>query len=380
MAKRDYYEILGVPRDAEPDRVKKAYRKLAMQYHPDRNQDDPNAVEKFKEVGEAYAVLSDANKKAQYDRFGHSGMQGAGGAGGFGGSDFGGENFDPFDLFRTIFDGFGFDVFGGAGGGGQRSRQQRGTDLQIDISLSLEEITKGTAKKVKIRYLNRCDECSGTGSKDGRKDVCPHCRGTGRTKQVIFGHMVNITACNHCGGTGRIVSNPCTACGGKGAVQSEKTMNIHVPAGVTEGHYQRLQGAGNVGLHGAPPGDIIVAFHEKSHKLFTRHQDDIIVEREISYPEAVLGADIEIPTLDGKALLKIPAGTPQGKVFRMRGKGITHLNNVGRGDQLVRITVFIPKRIGSKERELLDQLAQHESIKQLESPSFFHKIKNIFTG
>ncbi len=376
MSKRDYYEVLGVSRDANRSEIKKAYRKLAMKYHPDRNK-EKQAENQFKEVGEAYAVLSDENKKAKYDRYGHSGLSGSGGFGGF---DFGMDGVDPFELFRTVFSGFGGDIFGGGGGG--RSRRQRGTDLAVDIKLTLEEIAEGTTKKVKIKFRDGCSTCDGTGSKGGRMERCPKCKGSGEVRQLresFFGRVVNIATCDYCGGNGRVVTDPCPECNGNSVVISDKTVSIRVPGGVTTGNFIRMRDEGNVGRFGSPPGDIIVSFQEIPHKLFTRHGDDVVLELALSYPQAVLGDVVEVPTLNGNVRLTIPAGSPPGKVFRLRGKGITHLDSYGQGDQLVKMTVFIPKKIGSEEKQLLEKLAQHKSVKPSETQSFFRKVKDIFS-
>ncbi len=378
MSKRDYYEVLDVTKDATQADIKKSYRKMAMKYHPDRNK-EKGAEDKFKEVGEAYTILSDGDKRARYDRFGHAGMSASGGGGGgFSGFDFG-DGVDPFDLFRSVFSGFGGDVFGG---GGQRQQRQRGTDLAIDLKLTLEEIAEGITKKVKVRYRKKCSTCDGTGSKGGRMATCPQCKGSGEVRQMresFFGRVVNVSACNHCGGTGHTVKDPCDTCNGQSMALDEKTMNIRVPGGVTTGNFIRLRGEGNAGPFGAPPGDIIVSFQEIQHKLFTRHGDDVVMELELSYPQAVLGDMVEVPTLSGAVKLTVPAGSPPGKVFRLRGKGISHLDAYGSGDQLVRMTIFVPKTVASLERSLLEKLGECDSMRPSDDQSFFRKIKDLFT-
>jgi len=377
MSKRDYYDVLGVQKGAGEADIKKAYRSMAMKYHPDRNPDDPDAESKFKEVGEAYAVLTDPNKRARYDRFGHStpGMQD------FSGFGFGNEGFDPFDLFKSVFEGFGSDIFGFQSRGGGR-RVRRGTDLRIDLKLTLEEIAEGTTKKVKIRILEPCEACSGTGSKTGRTEVCPRCHGSGEIQQVsesFFGRVVNTTACTVCRGEGRIVKDACNVCGGEGLDRGEKTFNIKVPAGVTTGRYLRMQGEGNPAPRGGQPGDIIVTFHEKTHKVFTRHNDDILFETEISYTQAVLGDSIEVPTLKGIVKMTIPPGTYAGRLFRLRGKGITHLDSFGRGDQLVRVTIHVPKKVSTEEKKLLAELQKYApDLSYNEDKPFLKKVRDMF--
>ena len=379
MDKRDYYEVLEVNRNASPDDVKKAYRKLAMKYHPDRNKGDRDAEERFKEVGEAYAILSDSNKRAQYDRFGHQ----APGAG-FGGFRMDMNGFDPFELFRTVFSnfgGFGEDIFGARTARG-RSRERRGSDLTIELNLTLEEIAAGATKKIKIRHLAPCDACRGSGSADGKTTACPRCKGSGEVRQIsesFFGRVVNIAACPACGGEGRTVSQPCPACGGDGQLRAEKTISIQVPPGVAEGNYRRLRGEGNAPARGGTPGDIIVIFHELPHELFTRHDDNILCEAEISYPQAVLGGAIEVPTLAGPVRLPIPPATPPGKLFRLRGKGIPHLEGGGRGDQIVRVTVRVPAKISSRQRRLLEELQEISDDQAADAKPLFHKVKELFS-
>ncbi|MGK9369281.1 molecular chaperone DnaJ [Melioribacter sp. Ez-97] len=369
MAKRDYYEVLGVSRDASQDEIKKAYRKLAMQYHPDRNPGDKEAEEKFKEAAEAYEVLSNAEKRAKYDRFGHGGLKG-------------GQDFHGFDNVNDIFSHFS-DIFGGAfggssifddffGGASSRRSQRRsagtpGSDIKINLKLTLEEIARGTTKKIKLKKYIKCDSCGGTGAKAGTgHKTCTVCNGSGEIRQVsksIFGQFVNITTCNNCGGTGKIVAEPCVKCSGDGRVYGETTIKVNVPAGVHEGSYMTLRGEGNAGKNGGPAGDIIVVFQEQPHEYFTREGDDVIYELTISFPEAVLGTEVEVPTLTGRAKLKIEPGIQPGKFLRMREKGIQHLNSHGAGDQLVRINIHVPKKVNAKEKELLKELMNMPNIK-----------------
>jgi len=382
--KRDYYELLGLEKSASPEEIKKSYRKLAMQYHPDRNPGDKSAEEKFKEIGEAYSVLSDDNKKAKYDRYGHAGVQGASGGGGGGGYGAGGfdfsQGFDPFDLFRSVFGGQGGDdPFGGGGRG--RPRRARGMDINITLELTLEEIAEGVTKTVKIRYNKPCESCTGTGSSTGKLDRCTACNGSGEVRQVtdsFFGRMMNITACNVCGGTGQRVTSPCSKCNGSGLVRDEKTIKVRVPPGVTGVQFMKLRGDGNAAPRGGDNGDIIVTFKEIPHEMFTRHNDDVHIEREVYYHQAVLGDEVEVPTLDGKVRLKIPAGTIPGKVFKLKGKGIKHTEADGRGDQLVHITVHIPKKLSAKHRKLLEDLALEYETDPKETEGLFHKFKDWF--
>lgn len=371
MSKRDYYEILGVEKNASQDDLKKAYRKLAMQYHPDRNPGNKEAEDKFKEAAEAYEVLSDNDKRAKYDRFGHNGLRG--------GQDYHSySNFEDIfsnfsDIFGSAFGGGGGsifdDFFGGSSRGSSRSRSQGipGSDMRVNLDLSLEEIAQGTIKKIKIKKQRKCDSCNGTGAKDNDSfKTCAVCNGTGEVRQVsrsLFGQFVNISTCNNCGGTGKVITNKCKTCSGEGRITEDTTVKINVPAGVSEGSYMTLRGEGNAGKNGGPAGDIIVIFKEKPHEFFKRDGDNIIYTLFISYPEAVMGTEVEIPTLTGRAKLKIDAGTQPGKYLKMTGKGIQHLNSYGNGDQLVKIDVFIPKKITAEEKKLLQQLQEMPNIK-----------------
>ena len=390
---RDYYEILGVDRNASQDEIKKAYRKKAVKYHPDKNPDDPEAEKKFKEAAEAYAVLSDEEKRKQYDRFGHQGFQGRAGGGA-------GQGFGGFQNVEDIFDAFG-DIFGGGGGfggfsdifggGGRRSSQrnrrgsQKGSDLKIRLKLTLEEIAQGAQKKVKVKRLERCSECGGSGAQSSSSiKTCQVCNGRGEVRQAtqsIFGQMVNVRQCANCDGTGEVIEDLCRNCGGSGLVKQDKTITIDVPAGVANGNYMTLRGEGNKGPHGGPPGNLIVLFEEKSHKYFTRKGDDILLEARISISQAVLGDEIQVPTLDGKASLKIPAGIQSGKVLRMRKKGLPSLESSRRGDQLVKIQVYTPEKISDEERELFKELQQYDD-RHMENgqQGFFEKVKNAFSA
>jgi len=366
MAKKDYYEILGIDRNASKEELKKAYRKLAMQYHPDRNPDDKQAEEKFKEAAEAYEVLSNEEKKARYDRYGHEGVRGGYGAQGFRDVN------DIFSHFSDIFGGSSiFDDFFSTG---QRSRGRRstgvpGSDLRVTLNLTLEEISAGVQKTIKIKKHVKCDKCNGTGAESGSSTkTCPVCQGSGEVKSVsrsVFGQFVNITTCSNCNGEGVVVDVPCKKCMGDGRYQEETTVKINVPPGVHEGSYMTMRGEGNAGKRGGQSGDIIVVFHELPHQYFLRDGDDIVYDLYISYPEAVLGSEIDVPTLNGKARLKIDSGTVPGKILKMRDKGIKHLNHSGYGDELVRINIEVPKKTNSKEKELLKQLSEQPNFKNL---------------
>lgn len=379
MTKRDYYEVLGVNRNATKDDIKKAYRKLAMQYHPDRNPDDKTAEEKFKEAAEAYEILSHDDKRNNYDRFGHEGVRG---------STFGSEGFssvnDIFSHFSDIFG--GSSIFDEFFGGSQRGRSRRrgsgtpGSDMRITLKLNLEEIATGVSKKIKIKKQVKCNECNGTGAQSGTSlKTCPVCNGAGEVKTVsrsVFGQFVNITACHNCNGEGQVVDSPCRKCSGDGRVQDETTINIEVPAGVQDGNYMTLRGEGNSGKRGGPSGDIIVVFQELPHQHFIRENDDIIYNLFVTFPQAALGSEVEVPTLNGKAILKIDSGTQPGKMLKMKGKGIRHLNYSGSGDQIVRINVAIPQKLNSKEKEIIKKLSEMPNIKtssENEKKNFFSK-------
>jgi molecular chaperone DnaJ len=366
MTKRDYYEILGVSKNATKDDLKKAYRKLAMQYHPDRNPDDKESEEKFKEAAEAYEILNDDDKKARYDRFGHEGVRGSG----FGSQGFSDVN-DIFSHFSDIFGGSG--IFDDFFGGNQRSRGRKrsggtpGSDLRVTLKLTLEEISSGTSKKIKLKKYIRCETCNGTGA-DGSTSTkqCTQCHGTGEVKTVsrsVFGQFVNITICPGCNGEGTIVDKPCKKCLGEGRTQDETTVTIQVPPGVYNESYMTMRGEGNAGKRGGHNGDLQVIFNEIPHEYFARDGDDIIYDLFISFPEAVLGTDVEVPTLTGKARLKIDPGTPFGKFLKMSNKGIKHLNQGGYGDQIVRININVPKKVNSKEKELLKEISDLPSFK-----------------
>jgi len=368
MAKRDYYEILGVQKNTTKDELKKSYRKLAMQYHPDRNPGDKESEEKFKEAAEAYEILNNDDKRAKYDRFGHDGVRGSG----YGSQGFSDIN-DIFSHFSDIFGAGGgssiFDDFfsGGQQRGRQRGRGIPGSDLKVTLKLTLEEIAEGVSKKIKVKKQVKCDQCNGSGAEGSTsKKKCPICNGTGEIRSVsrsVFGQFVNITACANCNGEGEVIDTPCKKCMGDGRINEDSNLKIDVPAGVHEGSYMTMRGEGNAGKRGGQPGDIIVVFKEEENSYFFREEDDIIYDLTITFPEAVLGTEVDVPTLVGKARLKIDPGTPSGKLLKMRDKGIKHLNHSGHGDQIVRIMVNIPKKLSNKEKELLKELAEQPNFK-----------------
>jgi molecular chaperone DnaJ len=376
VSSKDYYEILGVSRDATQDDIKKAYRKLARKYHPDVNQNDPKAEEKFKEIKEAYDVLSDQQKRAQYDQFGHAafenggyqaGPQGFGGFGGFGGFD------DIFDMF------FG-QGFGGAGRG--RNQPRQGPDLRYDLEITLEEAATGVERDLEVVRTEICPDCNGSGAEPGtHQTTCNVCGGTGQIKQVrqtVLGQMVNITTCHACGGSGQIVTTPCSKCRGRGKIRRTRKIHVSVPPGVDTGSRLRINGEGEAGSHGGPPGDLYVYITIKSHAFFTRQGVDILYEASLSFTQAALGAEIEVPTLHGKAKLTVPAGTQPGTRFRLRGKGLPHLRRGGRGDQLVKVAVKIPTRLTAKQRKLLEEFAETLNEEKGESKGFFQKVRDAF--
>jgi len=368
MAKRDYYEILGVPRNATQEEIKKAYRRLALKYHPDRNPGDKEAEERFKEVSEAYEVLSDPEKRAIYDKYGHEGLRagvGAGGAGPFTGG-FGFE-FDLEDALRTFmrdFGGFGsiFDDFFGestATATGARA----GANLRYDLTITLEEAYSGCQKQIRITRHESCPVCGGSGARPGSgKRVCPTCGGAGMVRYTRGFFTVQQT-CPRCRGAGEVVEEPCSNCRGEGVVLNTRRITVDVPPGVETGSRLRLAGEGEAGSFGGPPGDLYIVIHVEPHEIFERKGTDIFCEVPIPFSVAVLGGEIEVPTLDGRAKMKIPAGTPSGKIFRMRGKGMPHLRGGGRGDQYVRVVIDVPTNLGSKEKEIIRELAEVEKRK-----------------
>ncbi|ANQ84227.1 chaperone protein DnaJ [Azoarcus olearius] len=349
MSKRDYYEVLGVNRDAGDDEIKKAYRKLAMKYHPDRNPDSKEAEEKFKEAKEAYEVLSDAQKKAAYDRYGHAGVDPSMGGGG------GGQGFEGFaDAFGDIFG----DLFGGRGGGGGRSNVYRGADLRYNLEISLEEAARGAEKTIRIPTVEECGTCHGSGAKPGTQPkTCPTCGGAGQVR-IQQGFFSIQQTCPKCHGTGRIIPDPCGDCGGAGRVKKQKTLEVKIPAGIDEGMRLRHSGHGEPGVNGGPPGDLYVEIHIRQHPVFERDHDDLHCEMPISFATAALGGEIEIPTLEGMARIKIPAETQSGKVFRLRGKGIKNVRSHTHGDLMCHVVVETPVNLTERQKELLREFEE----------------------
>lgn len=377
--KRDYYEVLGVSKSADATEIKKAYRKLAMKYHPDKNQGDKEAEEKFKEINEAYEVLSDETKRKNYDQFGHEGVngQGFGGAGGFGGQGFGG--FD--DIFGDIFG----DMFGGGFGGGRQRRRgpERGADIRQRINISFEEAAFGKKVQVKINRSEECNECHGSGAKPGTsKKTCSTCNGSGQVQSVQrtpFGNIASTRTCSTCNGEGEVIESPCTKCHGKGSIRKTKTIEVDIPAGIDEGQMIKLSGQGELGTRGGPRGDLYIEVNVKSHQLFTREGYDVYLEMPITFAQATLGDKIQVPTLDGKVEYEIPEGTQTGTVFRLKGKGIPKLRSNVRGDQYVKVTVEIPKKLNDKQKELVRQFAKEcgEEVHERQQ-SLSNKIDNFF--
>ena len=359
MAKKDYYEILGVSKDATDDEIKKAYRKLALKYHPDRNPDDPSAEEKFKELGEAYEVLSDADKRAAYGRFGHAAFEQGGPAAGGGYA--GGGFQDPMDIFAQMFSGMGgfADMFGGAGRGGQkRSTKRPGSDLRYDLDITLEEAAKGCTKKLEIERLVTCKTCHGTGARDGKEAFksCPTCQGRGIITQQS-GFFVQQSTCPTCHGTGEIISDPCPVCRGEGRVREDSHITIRIPAGVATGSQLRIAGEGDAGVHGGPTGDLHVFIDVKPHDIFQREGNDLSCTVPVPLSLAVSGGRLKVPTLEGAATIKLPEGTQNGMIFRLRGKGVKALRGSDVGDMLVEVEVEIPSRLTKEQVDKLNAFA-----------------------
>lgn len=388
MSKRDYYEVLGVAKGSSPDEIKKSYRKVAMQYHPDRNPGDKAAEEKFKEAAEAYEVLSDSDKRAQYDRFGHAGLSGNG-RGGYGGA----QNME--DIFSQFGDIFGDDIFGNffggggggrRGGGGQRSRGVRGSNLRIKLKLNYEEIARGTTKQIKVKKYIPCTTCSGSGAKDKNSvQTCATCGGNGQVRKVtntFLGQMQTVTTCPTCNGEGTTVTAKCTACKGEGRVYSEETVTIDIPAGVQEGMQLSVGGRGNAGERGGPPGDLIILIEEEQHKELHRDGLNVAYELHLSFPDAAFGTNAEVPTIDGRAKIKIPPGTQSGKIFRLKGKGFPGVNSYEKGDQLIYINVWTPQNMTAEERAMLEKLNNSPNFKPQPDKSdknFFDKVREMFS-
>ena len=374
MAKKDYYEVLGLQKGASEDDIKRAYKRLASKHHPDKNQGSKEAEEKFKEINEAYEVLGDDHKRAAYDQYGHAAFEQGGGTGGFGGG-FGGADFG--DMFGDIFG----DIFGGGGRG--RQRVVRGEDLRYDLEISLEEAVKGTTKDIQINTLAHCDSCGGSGAEKGSKvETCPHCHGSGRIRRQQ-GFFVSESICPTCHGSGKKIEKPCRSCHGEGRVHKKENLSVKIPAGVDTGNQLRLAGKGAAGENGAPSGDLYVVIHVREHNIFERDGSNLYCEVPISFATAALGGEIEVPTLDGRVKLKIPAETQTGKLFRMRGKGVTSTRSGYAGDLICRIVVETPVNLTSEQKELLHKLEESLQGKDLskhapKSSGFLDGVKKFF--
>ncbi|MDQ8004071.1 MAG: molecular chaperone DnaJ [Pedobacter sp.] len=385
MSKRDYYDVLGVAKGASAEEIKKAYRKLAIKYHPDKNPDDKSAEDKFKEAAEAYEVLSSPEKKQRYDQFGHAGVGGAAG-GGYGG---GGMNMeDIFSQFGDIFGGGGGSPFDSFFGGGQSRggrRVTKGSNLRIKVKLTLEEIANGAEKKIKVNKQVSCKTCDGTGAKDkGSVSTCKTCGGAGSVRRVtntILGQMQTTATCPTCHGSGQQITAKCGSCHGDGTVRGEETISINIPAGVSEGMQLSMAGKGNAAPNGGVPGDLIILIEETPHETLKREGNNVVYDLHVSIPEAALGASVEVPTIDGKAKIKIEPGTQSGKLLRLKGKGIPEVNSYHRGDQIIHVNIWTPKALNSEERALLEKLRESPNFKPQpgkNDKSFFDKMKEYF--
>jgi len=385
MSKRDYYEILGVSKSASADEIKKAYRKVAMQFHPDRNPGDKAAEEKFKEAAEAYEILSDTDKKAQYDRYGHAGVSGNGR--GFSG---GGMNME--DIFSQFGDVFGDDLFGsffgGGGGRGRTSRSKgvRGSNLRIKVKLTFEEIAKGVTKNIKVKKHVVCNTCNGSGAKDkGSVQNCATCGGSGQVRRVtntFIGQMQTVTTCPTCNGEGTTITAKCPSCKGEGRVYGEEALSIDIPAGVQEGMQLNLSSKGNAGERGGMPGDLIILIEEEPHKELQRDGMNVAYDLHISFTDAVFGTQLEVPTIDGRAKIKIPPGTQSGKIFRLKGKGFPAVNSYQKGDQLIHVNVWTPQNVSAEEKAMLERLGQSNNFKphpDKTDKSFLDKMRELFS-
>ncbi len=386
MSKRDYYEILEVSKNATQEEIKKAYRKKALKFHPDRNPGDKAAEEKFKEAAEAYEVLSDQNKRSRYDQFGHAGVGGAS-SGGFGG---GGMSMDDiFSHFGDIFGGGGFGGFSGfggfGGGGGRRQHVNKGSNLRVKVTLTLEEILNGVEKKLKVKKYVPCKHCNGSGAEGGSShSTCTTCNGSGQVTRIsntILGQMQTATTCPTCGGDGKIITNKCKHCSGEGIVRDEEIISINIPAGVEEGMQLSVSGKGNAARRGGVNGDLLVLIHEEPHEELVRDGRDLLYNLFVTVPQATLGSPVEIPTLEGRVKVKIEAGTQPGKILRLRGKGLPEVNAYGRGDILVKINVWIPKDLSKEEKKTMEKLGESPNFEPKptsQEKSFFNRMKNIF--
>ncbi len=386
-SKRDYYEVLGVDKGASADEIKKAYRKVAMKYHPDKNPDDAEAEAKFKEAAEAYEVLSDEQKRARYDQFGHQGM---GGMGGFDGGAGGGMNME--DIFSNFGDIFGDDVFGsffsgGRGGGARRAQGVRGSDLRIKLSLDYKEMAQGTTKKIKVKKYVSCHTCNGSGAKDSKSvKTCDTCQGAGQVRQVtntFMGQMQTVRTCPTCHGSGNQITAKCTTCKGSGREYKDETIEVKIPAGVEEGMQLTMRGAGNAGENGGPAGDLLLQISAKKNDELVRDGRHVHYKLDISFPEAVEGGSFEVPTISGKAKIKIPAGTQSGKIFRLKGKGFPEINGYQVGDQLVHVQIYTPKNLSREEEKMIHKMKGSDNFQPKEdgksNKNFFDKVKSVFS-
>ena len=387
MEKRDYYEVLGVEKNASADEIKKAYRKKAIQYHPDRNPGDKDAEEKFKEAAEAYDVLSNPDKRARYDQFGHAGLGGAAGNGGpFGGFSGGMSMDDIFSMFGDIFGGHGggFGGFSGFSGGSTQQRRYRGSDLRVKVKLTLKEISTGVEKKFKLKKYVPCSHCHGTGAEgNSGTDTCPTCKGSGtviRNQQTILGTMQTCMTCPTCGGEGRIIKNKCKECAGEGIVYGEEVITVKIPKGVADGMQLSMSGKGNAGKHNGIPGDLLILVEEEPDKELIRDESDLIYNLLLSFPTAALGGAVEIPTIDGKVKVKIEPGTQPGKVLRLRNKGLPNINGYGTGDLLVNVSIYVPETLSKDEKKALESMENSENFKPNLSikDKIFRKFKSFF--
>ena len=381
MAKRDYYEVLGVEKTASAEEIKKAYRKKAIQYHPDKNPGDKEAEEKFKEAAEAYDVLSDPQKRQRYDQFGHAGVGGAASGGGFGGMSMD----DIFSQFGDIFGGhFGFGGFGGFGGGSRGRRVNRGSDLRVKVKLTLKDIASGVEKKIKVKKYVACSHCHGTGADgDSGTKTCDTCKGSGvvtRVANTILGQMQTQTTCPTCGGEGKVIVKKCPHCGGEGIVRDEEVITINIPAGVAEGMQLSMNGKGNAARHGGIDGDLLILIEEEPHPELLRDDNDLIYNLLLSFPQAALGGTVEVPTVDGKAKVKIDPGTQPGKVLRLRNKGLPSVNGYGTGDLLVNVSIYVPETLSSSEKDMLKELENSANFQPNKTmkEKFFDKFRRLF--
>ncbi|MBK8832939.1 MAG: molecular chaperone DnaJ [Saprospiraceae bacterium] len=380
MSKRDYYEILEVPKDADETAIKKSYRKIAMQFHPDRNPDNKAAEDKFKEAAEAYEILSDPDKRAKYDRFGHAGVTGQQGY-------HSAESMNMDDIFSQFGDVFGdspFESFFGNRGGGQRAQGQKGSNLRIKLSLTLEEVEAGVKKTIKVKKRKTCTTCKGSGAKDGSVKTCQTCGGSGMVRQIrstFLGQMQTTTQCPTCHGSGTIVVEPCTKCRGEGRTIEEEMIDIDIPGGVEDGMQLTMRGRGNAGIKGGPAGDLLISIEVKPHAELKRDGNNLIFELYLSFPDAAIGCSVDVPTLTGPVKIKIPPGTQSGKIFRLNGKGLPSVQAYGKGDELIYVNIWTPKKISDDEKKILEKLNASPNFKPQPSKTekgFFERMKDYF--